>query len=1023
MRKQFPFRKRLLASLIRTAVATTAILPAVSWAQSSDANVRGKAPANAEITAKNVATGAIRRTKAADDGSYALVGLSPGAYVIDAGPGTEKTVSLSVASTATLDLGAGAAAPATASTGTTTTLEGVSVTAANLVEVKTSEVGGTISLKQIQTIPQVSRNFLEFADTIPGMVFSVDSQGNTSLRGNAQNTSSTNVYIDGVGQKQYVKEGGVSGQFASQGNPFPQLAIGEYKVITSNYKAEFEQVSSAAVTAETKSGGNEFHGEVFGTYTDQDWRAKTPAERNADKQTPSQEKEYGFAIGGPIIQDQMHFFFTYEAKRFDTPITVTPSTTTSAFDVIAALPANIQSQFGPAGLPFDEDLYFGKIDWELSDRDRFELSSKVRKEDQTQNVGVGVAASAGIDTTNNDTRIDGRWQHSADNWFNEVLLGYEKSFNDPSSFGLGNGAVYTFVNGGNDATIITTGPASPLATQHKGQQGESIADNLTFNNLNWYGDHTVKMGLKFKDVKLTAQDAELNNPQFYYNVTPDGTEDTPYKVFFPAAAPGLSPVSTSRNKQWGTYIQDDWTVNEHLILNLGLRWDYEESPAYLNYVTPADVVAALNKPNPDPSAPAGQTYAQALALGGVNVNDYISNGHNRSAQKNEWQPRVGFSYDLNGDEQHVIFGGAGRAYDRDLFDYLQLEQTKQALSEFTYYFQNPATGACHLNGNPCIAFDPKYLNGLENLLPLVQANTIGKEVDLINNNIKAPYSDQFSLGMRNRVGDWNTSAAFVRIVSKDGFAFTLGNRYPDGAFWHSCGATCASQPWGNGVPGFGNLIIGNNGIETKTNQVLLSAEKPYTRESGWYASFAYTYTDAKQNRDINEHYSFDEETIHQYPFIDSNAAAKHRFVGVGSIDGPWDMTYTAKLTLATAIPRNDLACDGVQYSTGSFCTPIAGTPTGGNIVNNPNATGPRSFLFGGDIFGYRSIDFSLNKNFVLTETMLLYVRLDILNAFNYHNYSDYITSNNNGVFLASYNKIGNITYVPREYKLTMGFRF
>src|SRR5262249_35021372 len=228
----------------------------------------------------------------------------------------------------------------------------------------------------------------------------------------------------------------------------------------------------------------------------------------------------------------------------------------------------------------------------------------------------------------------------------------------------------------------------------------------------------------------------------------------------------------------------------------------EESPAYLNYVTPANVVAALNGPNPDPNAPPGQTYAQALALGGVNVNDYISNGHNRSAPKNEWQPRLGFSYDLNGDEQHVIFGGAGRAYDRDLFDYLQLEQTKQALSEFTYYFADP-TGACHLGSTPCIAWDPKYLTGLDTLLPLAAASNVGKEVDLINNNLKAPYSDQFSIGMRNKVGDWNTSAAFVRILSYDGFAFTLGNRYPDGAFWHSCGANCASQPWGNGVPGFG----------------------------------------------------------------------------------------------------------------------------------------------------------------------------------------------------------------------------
>ena len=58
--------------------------------------------------------------------------------------------------------------------------------------------------------------------------------------------------------------------------------------------------------------------------------------------------------------------------------------------------------------------------------------------------------------------------------------------------------------------------------------------------------------------------------------------------------------------------------------------------------------------------------------------------------------------------------------------------------------------------------------------------------------------------------------------------------------------------------------------------------------------------------------------------------------------------------------------------------------------------------------------------------MALYLRLDILNAFNYHNYATTSRTSSNGVlnqFPVSYNKIGNITYVPREYKFTMGFRF
>ena len=105
----------------------------------------------------------------------------------------------------------------------------------------------------------------------------------TQIRSGAQGANAINVYIDGVGQKNYVTPGGITGQDDSRGNPFPQLAIGEYKVISGNYKAEYGQVSSAAVTAATKSGTNEFKGEAFYRYTDEDMRAKTPAERQGGK--------------------------------------------------------------------------------------------------------------------------------------------------------------------------------------------------------------------------------------------------------------------------------------------------------------------------------------------------------------------------------------------------------------------------------------------------------------------------------------------------------------------------------------------------------------------------------------------------------------------------------------------------------------------------------------------------------------------------------------------------------------------
>ncbi len=1003
MNKRLPLQRKLLASLIRTAVISAAFVPAITWAQSSDATLRGKAPPDMQVTAKNTATGLVRHTTSGADGSYALPGLPPGTYQVDAGPGTERIVTLSVASTSTLDFTGAAAGAAAAST--TTSLEGISVTATSLTEVKTSEVGTNVSLHQINTIPQMTRNFLEFADTVPGMVFTTDATGHTSLQGGAQNTSSVNVFIDGVGQKNYVKEGGVAGQFSSQGNPFPQLAIGEYKVITSNYKAEYDQVSSAAVTAVTKSGTNEFHGDFFGNYTSDDYRDSTPGEKASGTKAKSADKEYGFDVGGPIIQDAMHFFFTYEHKGLDNPITVVPGVAAAA----SLLPASVQSQLGPANNPFTEDLYFGKIDWEFSDRDRVELSGKYRDETTVDNVGGVTAASGAIQTANTDKRYDLRWEHNADNWLNTVLLTYENAFNVPEQVTSGVGAAYTF-GPSNDGLIVQVGGPDPRAEQNKGQEGPGIQDDLTFNNLSWMGDHTVKMGVKFKDVKLTAQDAGNATAQAFYNVCPltstdptcpPGVGADPYKAVFAVPSAGQSPVVTSKDRQFGTYIQDDWAVNDKLTVNLGIRWDIEQNPSYLHWVTPASVVTAFA--SQDPNAPAGQTYAQTLAKGGVNINDYISTGHNRSAYDKEFQPRLGFSYDLNGDEEHVVFGGAGRSYDRDLYDYLQLEQTKFALAEDTYFFSSP-TQPC--KGNPCTAFDPKFLT-VPGLVGLLQGSTAGQEIDAINNNLKVPYSDQFSIGMRNKVGDWNTSAAVARIESKDGFVFTLGNRFPNGAFWMNGG-----QPWGNGVPGFGSLILGSNGIETRSTQLLLSAEKPYTKESGWAATVAYTYTNATQNRDITQHYSFDQESIQQYPFITSNAAAKHRLVTTGSVDGPWGLTFAGKLTLATPLPNNGF----INYNfpatapNGANNLPVAGIPDG------------KRFLLGGPIFGYRSLDLQATETFDLTRGMSFYLRFDVLNAFNYKNLVD-VNSTYPTYFPIAYNPNGNITGFPRTLKFSMGFKW
>src|SRR3546814_16257743 len=115
----------------------------------------------------------------------------------------------------------------------------------------------------IRRPPRSTRTDTLFPCTTLSRSFSTSNNGESQLRSGAQGANNINVYIDGVGQKNYVTAGGLTGQDDSRGNPFPQLAIGEYKVITSNYKTEYDQISSAAVKAVTTAGTNEFNGSFF----------------------------------------------------------------------------------------------------------------------------------------------------------------------------------------------------------------------------------------------------------------------------------------------------------------------------------------------------------------------------------------------------------------------------------------------------------------------------------------------------------------------------------------------------------------------------------------------------------------------------------------------------------------------------------------------------------------------------------------------------------------------------------------
>jgi outer membrane receptor protein involved in Fe transport len=350
-------------------------------------------------------------------------------------------------------------------------------------------------------------------------------------------------------------------------------------------------------------------------------------------------------------------------------------------------------------------------------------------------------------------------------------------------------------------------------------------------------------------------------------VPPQTTTDTANDSLQCHIDRAIPPAGVSfKNKQYGLYLQDDWRVNNKLELNLGVRWDYEDNALNNSYVTPADRVAALFSPDYTRygiTPPAGQTYDQALAKGGININDYISTGSSRKDYKGAIQPRVGFSYDLRGDKQSVVFGGIGRAYDRTM--------------------ANHALDEAQKNAQP---------NG---------------EIWLIKNDHKMPYTDQLALGFRQAIGVWNGEVGMTSSYSKNQFNWFGGNRDPNGGWANQ---SPIDPLWG-GPQGFGTLILGDFVTKAKTQTVYLKMEKPYTKVSGWAASATYTYSEGRTtNKEWTNdifNWTYGRSTSGWNP---SKDVERHRLVATGISDTllPWGLQLAGKLTWGSGLPRRITDC-------------------------------------------------------------------------------------------------------------------
>ena len=185
----------------------------------------------AEVSAVGTATGFVRSVKAAADGSFNLGGITPGEVnLVVAATGFEArstTVRLLIGQNIEVNFELSA---------TQVVNEQITVVGNQVVEIRTAEAATNVTPHEIEALPQDDRNFLHFAALAPGIRLSTDPLRKT-IAGDAQPAEQTNIFIDGVSFKNDVLQGGSVGQDSSRGNPFPQNAVQEFRVITQNYSA------------------------------------------------------------------------------------------------------------------------------------------------------------------------------------------------------------------------------------------------------------------------------------------------------------------------------------------------------------------------------------------------------------------------------------------------------------------------------------------------------------------------------------------------------------------------------------------------------------------------------------------------------------------------------------------------------------------------------------------------------------------------------------------------------------------
>ncbi len=308
-----------IAILFLSALASAA--PAAAQGEASAivsgivADAQGGVLPGVTVLLRNVDYGAVRTVVTEPNGQYRLAGLQPGRYGLRA-----ELDGFSPAEVMNLTLTIGLALQQNLVLGVQGIQEALTVTAqAPVVETTTTEVSTVVTQEQIEMLPIANRQAGSLALLLPGTPLPTGTRrARPTVGAGGANANLTTSYVDG-GQNQIYNSG-------QEFLEVPQSGIREFRVNISGSSAQYSAVDGVVLTA-TKSGTNQFRGEVFEFFRDTSLNAMDKFEKEQHDTRGASKPEYrrnqyGGAVGGPIMRDRLHFFTAFERTKELKTVTV-----------------------------------------------------------------------------------------------------------------------------------------------------------------------------------------------------------------------------------------------------------------------------------------------------------------------------------------------------------------------------------------------------------------------------------------------------------------------------------------------------------------------------------------------------------------------------------------------------------------------------------------------------------------------------------------------------------------------------